>query len=52
MAWIGLIGAIAFATAAFAAPLVLGEAAFEIPASTFSFLAAILCYEVIYQRGR
>jgi len=52
MAWIGLIGAIGFAIIASAAPLLLGEAAFEILASTFSFLAAILCYEVIYQRGR
>lgn len=52
MARVGLITAIGFATAAVTAPLIFGDAAFEVPASTFCFVAAILCYEVLYQRGR
>lgn len=52
MGRVGLIGAMGFAADAFAAPLILGDVAFKVHASTFCFLAAILCYEVLYQRGR
>ena len=52
MARLGLLATALFGLLAVIAPILLGNSDMAVPASVLSLLAALACYELIYQRSR